>query len=183
MMCRNTVEWLYRLERSFTWESHLPVTEDLAFRDAEGNVRLVIEAGGRLTVMTGYAWNGCSPKVCILDLVVGTPDGAVYEPTGRPKAYHASLVHDALYQFLDAGSPVTRAQADGCFLRLMEESEFVLRRPYWAAVRAFGGLVWRAKKMSRRWRGEALPVAAWAAVGEPQTMANPLPVSVIREAP
>jgi hypothetical protein len=160
MLCRNTVAWLYRLDRNFTWDSALPVAEDLVCRDSDGKVRLIVEAGGRLTVTRGYSWNGCSPKVCVLDLLIGTPDGAVYEPTGKPKAYHASLVHDALYQFLDAGSPISRAQADGCFLRLMRESEFVLSRPYWIAVRAFGGVVWRAKKAARNWRGEALPVSA-----------------------
>jgi hypothetical protein len=160
MLCRKTVAWLYRLDRSLAWESALPVHEDLVFLDGDGKVRLIVESGGRLTVTRGYAWNGCSPKVCILDLLIGTPDGAVYQPTGRPKAYYASLVHDALYQFLDAGSPITRAQADDCFLRLMGESEFVLRHVYWAAVRVFGGFVWQGKKAARNWRGEALPVSA-----------------------
>ena len=162
MLCRKTAAWLYRLDRSFTWESALPVREDLVFRDGDGKVRLIVESGGRLTVMRGYSWNGCSPKVCVLDLLVGTPDGAVYEPTGRPKAYYASLVHDALYQFLDAGSPVTRAQADGCFLRLMGESEFVLRHLYLgrgARVRRFrvvgeehrAGLARRGAARVRAW--------------------------------
>lgn len=162
-MCRKTVKWVYRLDRTFVWESGLPVTEDLVFKDAKGKVRLIVEQGGRLTVTRGYAWNGCSPKVCVFDLLLGTPDGAVYEGTGRPKTYFASMVHDALYQFLDAGSTISRAQADGCFVRLLGESEFVLGRLYWAAVRAFGWLVWRGKKAARNWRGEVLPVSALTA--------------------
>jgi hypothetical protein len=149
---------LYRLERNYSWESGLTVAKDMVCLDDQGKVRLVIEVGGRLTVTSGYAWNGCSPKVCMLDILVGTPDGAVYAPTGRPKTYFASMVHDALYQFLDAGSPITRAQADGCFFRLMEESEFALRYVYWAAVRVFGGLVWQGKKTARKWRGSVVPV-------------------------
>jgi hypothetical protein len=159
MMCRGTVRWLYRLDAKFSWESRLTVNEDLVFRDEKGKVRMVIEAGGRLTVMRGYAWNGCSPKICFLDILIGTPDGAVYGPTGRQKAYFASMVHDALYQFLNAGSPITRKQADACFLRLLGESEFVLRHFYWLAVRLFGWLVWRTKKTVRKWRGETVPVS------------------------
>lgn len=166
MLCRNTVPWLYRLEQNFTWESGLPVSEDLVFRDRKGKVRLIIEAGGRLTVTRGYAWNGCSPKICIVDLLLGTPDGAVYGPTGKRKTYFASMVHDALYQFLDAGSPITRAQADDCFFRLMAESEFIWRHLYWLAVWALGRLLWHGKKRVRRWQGQVVYVST---SGVPET--------------
>jgi len=73
----------------------------------------------------------------------------VYVPTGRPKTYYASLVHDALYQFLPDDLPLSRAQADRCFLMLMTEHEFVLRRPYYAAVRALG---WLTRPVTRRIR-------------------------------
>ncbi|MDY6791983.1 MAG: DUF1353 domain-containing protein [Thermodesulfobacteriota bacterium] len=121
-------------------------------------MRLIIEVDGMLTVTRGYAWNGCSPKICFLDILLGTPDGAVYGPTGKPKTYFASMVHDALYQFLYSKTPITRAEADGCFLRLMAESEFMLRYLYWFAVRLFGCLVWRGKKIVRKWDGEVMPV-------------------------
>lgn len=158
MMCENTVRWLYRLDRSFTWHSCLTVSEDLVFHDKGGKVRLIIEAGGRLTVTSGYSWNGCSPKICLFDILWGTPDGAVYEPTGKPKTYFASMVHDALYQFLDVEGPITRTQADECFLRLMEESEFALRHVYWLAVRLFGYIVWWGKRKKRRWQGDVQSV-------------------------
>src|SRR5436190_2080914 len=109
MLCRNAVDWLYRLDRTFTWESGLALPHDLAFRDKQGTVRLVIETSGRITVMRGYAWNGCSPKFCVLDILIGTPDGVVHAGTGKPKAYYASLVHDALYQFLPVAAPVAPA--------------------------------------------------------------------------
>ncbi len=168
MLCCNIVPWLYRLDRSFTWKSGLPVDQDLVFRDRKGKVRLIIEAGGELTVTRGYAWNGCSPKISILDLLFGTPEGAVYGPTGKRKTYFASMVHDALYQFLDAGSPITRAQADDCFFRLMEDSEFVWRYPYWLAVRAFGKLVWHGKKQVRQWQGEVIPVSTLGVAETPR---------------
>lgn len=158
MTCKNTVKWLYRSDKNFIWQSDLRVNKDYVFRDKNGIIRLIIETDGRLTVTRGYAWNGCSPKICIFDLLIGTPDGAVYEPTGRPKTYFASMVHDALYQFLDSEAPITQEQADKCFLQLMEESEFILAGIYWIAVRMFGHLFWHRKKAVRRWRGEAVPV-------------------------
>ena len=92
--CGDTVRWLYRLDEDFAWPSPFPVSHDVAFQDAEGQTRLLITTDGTITVLKGYAWDGCTPKVCFLDLLVGTPDGAVYEGTGRPKTYYASLVHD-----------------------------------------------------------------------------------------
>src|SRR5512142_543907 len=118
MFSKNAVTWLYRTESAFTWNSRLDIKEDQYFKDASGIVRLVLHEGGEITVMAGYAWNGCSPKLPFCDILIGTPDGVVYEPTGRPKTYFASMVHDALYQFMGAGSPVSKWQADRCFFRL-----------------------------------------------------------------
>lgn len=96
MFCRNSVKWLYRAGRNFSWESGYTIREDRIFFDSSGKVRLVLEKGGRITVTRGYAWNGCTPKMCFLDLLIGTPDGVVHAVTGRPKTYYASMVHDAL---------------------------------------------------------------------------------------
>jgi uncharacterized protein DUF1353 len=153
MLSTNVVKWLYRLDAHYAWESGWTIPEDKFFLDSSGVVRLIIERGGRVTVTEGYAWNGCSPKMPFLDLLIGTPDGAVYKPTGRPKAYFASLVHDALYQFLDAGSPISRRDADGAFLRLLQASEFRLAWIYWAAVRIGGWMVWKATDVKREWNG------------------------------
>ena len=86
-----------------------------------------------------YAWDGCTPKFCLLDVLLGVPDGAVDSRTGKVKTYYASLVHDALYQFLDVGLPYNRKDADDFFLCLMEETGFILRQIYYRAVRLFGG--------------------------------------------
>ena len=152
-MCRNCVPWLYKLERSFTWDSRHPISEDLVFRDKTGKVRLIIEASGRLTVTRGYAWNGCSPKFCVFDLLFGTPEGVVHVRTGRPKTYYASLVHDALYQFLPDGVPLTRRHVDAFFFNLLAESDFAPRWVYWTFVRLFGGLVRRGTRLKRKTEG------------------------------
>jgi len=153
MWCKDGAAWLYRLERNYSWDSGVAVPADLIFRDAKGRVRLVIETTGRMTVMRGYSWNGCSPKFCLFDILIGTPDGVVHLGTGRPKAYYASLVHDALYQFLPLSAPLTRADADRVFLRLLAESNFVPRRLYWLAVRLFGWIVRLGQKRVRKWEG------------------------------
>lgn len=158
MLSTDCVKWLYRLDTNYSWESGLKVPEDKYFSDSTGIVRLIIEKEGRITVTREYAWNGCSPKFVFLDLLWGTPDGAVYRPTGRPKAYFASLIHDALYQFLGAGSPISRREADGCFRRLLGESEFRLSWIYWVAVRLGGWTVWKAKAIKREWKGTAVRV-------------------------
>jgi len=158
MKCNNAVKWLYRNEENYSWRADFKFNRDYVFRDKNGIIRLIIEANGQLTVMKGYAWNGCSPKICILDILFGTPDGAVYEPTGKPKTYYASLVHDALYQFLDVKSPITREQADKCFLQLMEKYEFILGGIYWFAARIVGHLFWHGKKKVRQWSGDAVTV-------------------------
>lgn len=153
MGCGDTVRWLYRLDEDFVWPSPFPVSHDVAFQDAEGQTRLLITTDGTITVLKSYAWDGCTPKVCFLDLLVGTPDGAVYEGTGRPKTYYASLVHDALYQFLPDDLPLKRSQCDECFLRLMRRDRFALRYLYYVAVRLFGGLTRPVTRRIRRTYG------------------------------
>ena len=155
-MCRNSVKWRFRSGANFAWDSGFEIPEDLVFFDATGVVRLILERGGRITVTRGYAWNGCSPKGCLFDFAIGTPDGVVHVRTGRPKTYFASMVHDALYQFLYADSPITRRQADDAFLRLLAESDFAPRGLYWLFVRLFGRIVWQATRARRDWQGTSV---------------------------
>ena len=157
-MCRNGVDWLYRLEKSYSWKSNHPIAEDLVFRDKKGKVRLIVGKDGTITVTRGYSWDGCTPKFCVLDFLIGTPDGVVHKDTGHPKTYYASLVHDALYQFIPDGLPLGRRHADRFFLLLMAESDFSPRWVYWVAVRVFGGLFRRAMRVKRKTKGTVQPV-------------------------
>jgi hypothetical protein len=159
MRSRNCVRWLYRLPENYSYESGLSLPKDCIFQDRDGTVRLIVEREGRITVTKGYAWNGCSPKILVFDLLFGTPEGAVHVRTERPKTYYASLVHDALYQFLPEGLPMTRRQADAVFLALLREVEFSPARIYWLAVRLLGGFVSRGLRMKRDWNGTVLSVS------------------------
>jgi hypothetical protein len=138
------------------------VAEDLDFKDKSGAIRLKLRRPRQVTVTKDYAWDGCTPKACLFDIVFGVPDGVVDSRTGQPKAYHASLVHDALYQFLRDGLPFTRRQADAFFLALLRETGFGPRRLYWLAVRAFGGLIVLQHRYKRKNRGtrHAVPAPA-----------------------
>lgn len=85
MSCRSGASWLHKLTTTFSWESGHAMPEDLVFRDRNGTVRLILERSGRIIVTKGYAWNGCSPKVCLFDVLVGTPEGVVHAEKGVPK--------------------------------------------------------------------------------------------------
>jgi hypothetical protein len=100
---------------------------------------LKISKSGLVTVKAnrrGYAWDGCSPKTDILNLiVVGIPDGHIDYRTKKPYTYFASMVHDALYQYLDT-IPISKAQVDKLFLAML--GDFKLRHLYYFAVKYFG---------------------------------------------
>jgi hypothetical protein len=91
----------------------------------------------------GYAWDGCSPKYAILDIVAGTPDGVVDETTEKPKTYFASMVHDALYQF-GRQAKIKRPEADKLFLKMLKG--FKLKYLYYFAVRLLGWWAFYLKK-------------------------------------
>ena len=153
-MGTTNVRWLYRLGRAYSWNGRCPVGDDYFFFDRKGKLRLIVEASGSITVLARYAWNGCSPKFCIFDILWGTPDGVVHALTGRPKTYFASMVHDALCQFCKYGLPYDRRQVDGFFLDLMQESGFKLARVYWLAVRAFDYITQWVIQRKRNNQGE-----------------------------
>ena len=106
-------------------------------------LQTIIEIDG--TQLTGYAWDGCSPKFQLGDLIFGTPDGVI-GLNSKPKTYYASMAHDILYQFRDQlTGKVTRKQADAIFLEQMKSQQFLLANLYYRGVRMFGGLFWKSK--------------------------------------
>ena len=156
------LDWIYVLGEDFTYDigQYLPsnFSEGCAFQDRRGTRRLEIRPDGTLRIPACYAWDGCTPKFAVWDIVIGIPDGMPNPVTKQPKAYFASLVHDALYQFLDAGLPITREQADQLFLELLTRDGFAPRQLYYWAVRLFGGLFRRFTRWKRRYRGQRVPL-------------------------
>lgn len=157
-----SVKWIFELSQDYPVDlgPYLaqPVPQTLSFR-CRGNVeRLVLFPDGRAIVRAGYAWDGCTPKFALLDLVLGIPDGVPNEKTRKPKTYYASLVHDVLYQFLDVDLPIDRRGADRAFRDLMRRDAFLLGGVYWAFVRLFGWLFRRYTRWKRSYAGRCVVI-------------------------
>ncbi len=156
-----TVHWIYILDEDFVHNirHHLPPdwNEGHAFLDQKGHRRMELHPNGDLRVLAGYAWDGCTPKYSLFDILIGTPDGAPNHQTRKPKTYYASLVHDVLYQFLEINPAVPKSKADRIFLELLERDGFAPRRLYHAAVSLFGGLGHRYTRWKRSYKGQRVP--------------------------
>lgn len=48
--CKNSVTWLYKADKNYSWESGFDIPKDMFFLDSCGKVRLILEVGGRITV-------------------------------------------------------------------------------------------------------------------------------------
>lgn len=147
-------DWMYRLKADFCWESGISPdlgawqVPELHFSDAHGKYWLSIHVSGRITVRAGYAWDGCSPKFRVFGKLWGTPDGEIDPMTGYPRTYHASCLHDALYQFADhPRMPYTLEKMDAIFYQRLLVDGFSRARLYYAAVRWFGGVYRRIAKL------------------------------------
>jgi len=142
-MSQFSVKWIFVLDTNYAIDlkPYLPPdhASDIAFEDRGARRWLEISKDGRATVFAPYAWDGCTPKYALWDIVLGTPDGVPNVRTKKPKAYYASLVHDVLYQFLGTGLPISRAGADRIFFDILARDDFGPRWIYYAAVRVFGG--------------------------------------------
>ena len=108
------------------------------------------------TTLRSYTWDGCSPKIWFYWLIlIGTPD--LWHKTeeieklnrkGHPDedkkfwqiAHHASLVHDALYQYLGE-QPITKSETDQLFYEMLRDSgvNIFIAKFYHMAVILFGG--------------------------------------------
>ena len=158
------INWVYVLDsdEEVNVLSFLPqgFHSNYAFEDSSGQRRFEIFANGTIRVLKNYAWDGCTPKFAIWDLLIGTPDGAPNHHTKHPKTYFASLFHDVMYQFMDEGSPITKAAADRIFLHLLTRDGFAPRHVYYWAVSTFGGMFHQITKRKRKYNGRCTPLAS-----------------------
>lgn len=108
-----------------------------------------------LTKPNAYAWDGCTPKRLFFWLgLIGTPDWwhgehAIQAITEQGQlvekkvfwqlCMHASLVHDALYQYLDT-IPLTKVQVDQLFHDMLIEAGMpkLMAKAYHWSVDKFG---------------------------------------------
>jgi len=132
---RRRFPWIFKIHNDFTFQSmHLGKSFDSKWLKLEANGTVTVKAN-----TTGYAWDGCSPKLSLFGLaIIGTPDGHIDITTEKPITYHASLVHDVFYQYLE-DVPVSKTDIDRQFYEMLLVRGFPLARLYYIAVSLFGG--------------------------------------------
>jgi len=161
-MSQLSVKWIFILDNDFVFNVRHLLAADCpqgcAFVDQSGVRRLELHPNGDAKVLAGYSWDGCTPKFALWDILIGTPDGIPNNKTTKPKAYYASLLHDALYQFLDTGLPISRASADRAFLELLTRDGFRPKWVYYSAVRMFGGSFRLFTRWKRSYAGKRVPL-------------------------
>jgi hypothetical protein len=114
--------------------SILPLNCKISFKDQNGVIRLTLHQFA-IKIHSGYAWDGCTPKLCVFGKWLGVPD---FGPT-----ILASLVHDSLLQFhLDDGFPLNREQCDVHFSEILNEQDFVFSGVYSLGVK-IGSLLYK----------------------------------------
>lgn len=150
MFCTNHEVWLYKLKKDYVWKSPYTHEKNWGFVDVNGALQLKLMSDGHIIVMKDYCWDGCTPKFCFFDVLLGMPEGVILKKIGTPKTWDASLVHDALCQFLPAELPLTQKQVDKCMLELLQMRTFSLSYFYYGAVRLFG---WFTKPVTYKIRG------------------------------
>lgn len=149
----DSVDWIFELSGDYAWSSSMRPKRNLAFYDTDGDLRMTIDQTGIITIKSGYAWDGCTPKFNLWDISVGTPDGVVNARTRKPKAYYASLIHDGLCQFLPTDPPYSRLDADKEFLAILTRDAFGPRHIYFVAVAVFGIITKRIEAWKRNHDG------------------------------
>lgn len=91
----------------------------------------------------GYAWDGCSPKIKIKDVYLGTPEAVLNFETGKTKTFYASMIHDVFYQFSkDVKSFIKRREVDREFYNILKEHNFRFAAIYYRMVRLLGWMFW-----------------------------------------
>lgn len=129
------------------------IKTNLNFEESYEKDFLRIDTDGTITIIASkdkpYYWDGCSPKLNILDLPIGTPDGILDLKTGKPKAYYASLFHDVIYLY-KSDVPISRKESDKIFLILLEQSDYFWKDVYYFFVRSFGRILGKWKTKSKR---------------------------------
>ena len=133
-MARKGASYKFKIQKDYSYESGWKLEA------AYSSKWLEISTSGQIRVRAnekGYSWDGCSPKWSVFNLFFfGIPDGHVDYRTMKPYTYYASLVHDALYQYLDS-VPVSKDKIDLLFLKML--GDFKLRKIYYFFVKHFGG--------------------------------------------
>lgn len=135
------IRYLFTLGYDYSYWSPYLLDKDYYFYDDKDRLWLVLGSDGLIIVKKGYSWNGCSPKIEIMGRIFGTSDGPIDPDSKLPKqTYCASMVHDALSQFLnDPDMVLSKRRIDKIFYLILKRDGFKYASVYYYAVRVFGG--------------------------------------------
>ena len=122
MFCSNNERWLYKLPADYEWQSPYPQQQDWAFADQHGKIRLKLLRDGRIVVVKDYAWDGCTPKFCLFDILLGTPDGD-WVSMAVPADGSYGIEPGVIYSF-----PVRCSGGDYAIVQGLEVSDFSRER-------------------------------------------------------
>lgn len=132
--------YIYRLSEDYRYQSSIKGREFENEWCALSQDGMILVKG---THYKGYAWDGCSPKIKIKDIYIGTPEAVLNFNTGQSKTYWASLIHDVFYQFSkEMGQLVARSEVDREFYHILKRDQFAFAGIYYQAVRMLGWLFW-----------------------------------------
>ncbi|MEO0807268.1 MAG: hypothetical protein AAFY33_13275, partial [Cyanobacteria bacterium J06643_4] len=136
------------------------VTGEKTFSCAQSNISLKFSPNGKITVASGYEWDGNSPKAIKFfgAFWIGTPDGVVVK--GKPSTYYVSLLHDILGTLSKGGAKLpslSKADKEGSpawwiypwrskeqiardrlYYKMLEEIDFPPRNLYRLGLACFG---------------------------------------------
>jgi hypothetical protein len=124
--------WKFELEKDFSidlYQYHHKFS-DCIFRDVfDGRAEIVGHiTDGKLTILKGYQWDGCTPKFMLFGKIIGVPD--------FKKTYEPSLVHDFLIDYCSQHF-ISRAVIDKIWTKMLRANSFKLRWLYSSVVHGF----------------------------------------------
>ncbi|MFA5669432.1 MAG: DUF1353 domain-containing protein [Balneolaceae bacterium] len=145
-MAKRKKLWKFKLDKDLTLEREY---DFLSFDKVESFIfpwATIVVSKNKIRVIAheGYAWDGCTPKFHLKNIIVGVWDGPILYATKLPQAYLASLIHDILCQYMGKHA-ISRKQADQIFYAMLKEVDFLFAPLYYAAVRFFGMFFARRK--------------------------------------
>lgn len=124
--------WKFKLANNYVVNlaRYLGPIDDCIFIDYVGDqieiVGFIVD--GELTIVKGYEWDGCTPKITLFGQILGTPD--------FKETYEASLVHDFLIEYCIQHT-FTRKQIDTVFQKILESKRFKFSFIYAGGVHLF----------------------------------------------
>lgn len=129
----------------------LPIRTLSIVRKSDNKLLATLAPDGTLDVFTGYSWDGATPKLKALFVVIGAWDGEWQNDKGRPQLWEPTLVHDILIQMMSLEGHKRfltwdYKDNDKELLRRMRETGFKYSRIYYLLTRLYDKFSYRRNR-------------------------------------